>query len=290
VTRVLVCGDVINDVVAAPLAAPVPDDDTPAVISLSPGGSAANQAAWLGYLGVDVVFAGRAGADDAEFHRRELARFGVSPRITADPGAQTGQIVVLVEPGGERTMITDRGANARLSPSDVPLELLDGLDLLLLSGYLFASPGPREVALSLIAAARSRGTAFAIDPGSAAALEGFPRWTRGAAVCFPNRDEGFALTGSTSPEAMAARLADWYELVVLKLGAEGALVAGATGVERVAANRVAGAIDSTGAGDAFTAAFLVDWLTGADPVEAARRAVAVAARALVIRGGRPPSR
>jgi sugar/nucleoside kinase (ribokinase family) len=78
----------------------------------------------------DVVFAGRAGAADAEFHRAELARFGVEPKITVDQDAATGSIVVLIEPDGERTMITDRGANLRLQPADVAESLLDGADLL----------------------------------------------------------------------------------------------------------------------------------------------------------------
>jgi sugar/nucleoside kinase (ribokinase family) len=71
----VVCGDVINDLLVKPLdgLGPWPGSDTPATILARPGGSAANQAAWLAHLGADVVFAGRVGARDAAYHRRELA-------------------------------------------------------------------------------------------------------------------------------------------------------------------------------------------------------------------------
>src|SRR5262249_2480584 len=132
---------------------------------------------------------------------RELARFGVEPHLAIDESVATGTIVVLVGPDGERTMITDRGANLRLRPADVPATLLDAAALLHLTGYSFFDPRTREVALGLLSAARRRGVPFTVDPGSAAflaALEpgAFVTWTRGAAVCFPNRDEAAVLTGA----------------------------------------------------------------------------------------------
>lgn len=195
------CGDVVNDILVEVPGPLTYGDDNPAAIRTRPGGSAANQAAWMARLGLDVVFAGRAGAADADFHRRELARFGVEPHLAADESATTGSIVVLVGPDGERTMITDRGANLRLRPGDAPAALLDGVALLHLTGYSFFAAGPREVALGLIAQARRDGVPFTVDPSSAAFLArqppgAFLAWTEGAAICFPNRDEAAALTGT----------------------------------------------------------------------------------------------
>ena len=84
VPRILVCGDVINDVLVKPLDGVTPDSDTRATISARPGGAAANQAAWMAHLGADVIFAGRVGARDVAYHRRELARAGVRARLAAD--------------------------------------------------------------------------------------------------------------------------------------------------------------------------------------------------------------
>ncbi len=268
--RVLVCGDVINDMLVKPLDGVAPGSDTPATVLLRPGGAAANQAAWMAHLGVDVEFAGRAGARDVAYHRRELARAGVRAHLAADSEAETGSIVVMVAPDGERTMVTDRGANLRLRRSDIPAALLDGAAALHLTGYTFCEPPLLEVALWLLGQARARGLAVTIDPGSAAFLArmkpaAFLRWTEGAALCFPNRDEAAVLTGETRPLAMAARLRRHYGVVVVKLGGAGCVLAipGETPV-LIPASPVR-AVDTTGAGDAFCGAFMSKWLASARP-------------------------
>lgn len=296
--RVLVCGDVINDILVETSAPLVEGQDNPAAITARPGGSAANQAAWMATLGLDVIFAGRVGAQDAEFHRQELARFGVAARLAADQSVPTGSIVVLVGADGERTMITDRGANLRLRPPDVPAALFDGVALLHLTGYSFFDPAPRAAALGLIAEARRRGVPFTIDPGSSAFLAGlapaaFLNWTKGAAICFPNLGEAAVLAGAEAgrqadPVTMAAVLTCYYRTVVVKLGADGALVASeGAEPERIAA-RSAVVRDTTGAGDAFCAGFLAAWLTGSPVTAAARAAAEAAAVAVSGIGGRPP--
>jgi sugar/nucleoside kinase (ribokinase family) len=293
---VVVCGDVINDVLVKPLDGGTPDSDTLAAISARPGGSAANQAAWMAHLGADVVFAGRAGARDAAYHRRELARAGVRTRLAADREAETGSIVIMVAPDGGRTMFTDRGANLRLRRSDVPARLLDGAAALHLTGYTFCEPPLLEVALHLIGQARARGLAVTIDPGSAAFLArmgpaAFLRWTEGAALCFPNRDEAAVLTGETDPLAMAARLTRHYGAAVVKLGAAGCVLAVPGEAPVAIAAHPAHATDTTGAGDAFCGAFISRWLTRTGAPEdlpgAARYAVQVAATVITRFGARP---
>jgi sugar/nucleoside kinase (ribokinase family) len=296
VPRVVVIGDVINDVLVKPTEATTPGSDTAAAIRACPGGSAANQAAWMAQLGADAVFAGRVGARDAEYHRRELARAGVRAHLTADPDAGTGSIVIMVDQAGERTMFTDRGANLRLRRSDLPSDLLDGAAALHLTGYTFCEPPLLELSLWLLAQAHSRGLQVTIDPGSAAFLARMPpgaflRWTHGAAVCFPNRDEAAVLTGEpprTAPAKMAAQLTRHYGAVVLKLGDEGCVLAvpGRPPVP-IPAHPVR-ATDTTGAGDAFCGAFMSRWLTGpGDLLAAAEYAVQIAASVVTRFGARP---
>ena len=293
--RIVVVGDVINDVLVKPAETITPGSDTAAAIRACPGGSAANQAAWMAHLGAEAVFAGRVGARDAEYHRRELARAGVRAHLASDPDAGTGSIVIMVEQDGERTMFTDRGANLRLQRSDLPPGLLDGAAVLHLTGYTFCEPPLLELALGLLAEARSADIAVTIDPGSAAFLArmtagAFLRWTHGAAVCFPNRDEAAVLTGEpprTDPVAMAVRLTRHYGVVVLKLGAQGCVLAvpGLPPV-RVPAHP-AQATDTTGAGDAFCGAFMSRWLSRADLIGAAEYAVRIAAAVVTRFGARP---
>ena len=307
-SRILVCGDVVNDVLVKPLdgAGSWPGSDTLATISARPGGAAANQAAWMAHLGVDVVFAGRAGARDVAYHRRELARAGVRARLAADREAETGSIVIMVAPDGERTMFTDRGANLRLRRADVPARLFDGAAVLHLTGYTFCEPPLLEVALWLLGEARARGLAVTVDPGSAAFLArmepaAFLRWTEGAAVCFPNRDEAAVLTDQTGPLAMAACLTRYYGAVAVKLGAAGCVLAVPGEAPVLIPAPPVRAIDTTGAGDAFCGAFMSRWLAAvpatpgsrparpawADLAAAAEYATRVAATVVTRFGARP---
>jgi len=297
----VVCGDVINDVLVKPLGGITPGSDTPAVIRACPGGSAANQAAWLAHLGAEVTFAGRVGARDADYHRRELARAGVRACLAADAEADTGSIVIMVARDGERTMFTDRAANLKLRRSDIPDRLLDDAAVLHLTGYTFCEPPLLEVALSLLDDARARGLAVTIDPGSASFLArmdpaAFLRWTEGAAVCFPNRDEAAVLVGEADPVTMAARLTGHYGVVVLKLGGAGCVLAVPGEAPVPIAAYPAAARDTTGAGDAFCGAFLSRWLaTGpgvpdprtADLIGAAEFAARIAAEVITRLGARP---
>jgi sugar/nucleoside kinase (ribokinase family) len=294
----VVCGDVINDVLVKPRDATTPGSDTPATIRACPGGAGANQAAWMAHLGAQVTFAGRAGARDAEYHRRELGRYGVRVHLAEDDQVSTGTIVIMVAPDGERNMFTDRGANLRLQRTDLPASLLDDAAVLHLTGHTFSEPTLLEVALWLLDQARSRGMAVTVDPASATYLAGmepgaFLRWTEGAAVCFPNRDEAAVLAGEADPVRMAARLTRHYGVVLLKLGAQGCLLAVPGEAPVLVPAYPARARDSTGAGDAFCGAFMSRWLAaGPDPstaglVAAAGFAARTAASVVTRLGARP---
>ncbi len=275
----MVCGDVINDVLVKPRDATMPGSDTPATIRVRPGGAGANQAAWMAHLGAQVTFAGRVGARDAEYHRRELGSFGVSAHLAEDDQAGTGTIVIMVAPDGERNMFTDRGANLRLRRSDLPDSLFEDAAVLHLTGHTFSEPALLEVALSLLGQARSRGMAVTVDPASATYLArmepgAFLRWTEGAAVCFPNRDEAAVLAGEADPVTMAARLTRHYGVVLLKLGAQGCLLAVPGEAPVPIPAYPARARDSTGAGDAFCGAFMSRWLAAGPDLPTAGLAAA----------------
>ena len=159
VTRILVVGDVVDDIGVRPLGAVNAASDTDAEIRRTAGGSAANVAAWLGHLGADVRFVGRGGADGRRRGTRPRSRRTAWTRgSTADPDLPTATIVLTLDAAGDRTMFVDRAANARPSPpTTCRPTVLDGVGWLHLTGYSFFDDAVRPVVLDLLAEARRRG-------------------------------------------------------------------------------------------------------------------------------------
>jgi sugar/nucleoside kinase (ribokinase family) len=292
--RVVVVGDLLYDLLAKVEGEVTFGTDTFVPIRVAAGGSGANAAAWFASSGIETHFVGRVGNDPfGGFLARELERAGVRPHLARDPSLATGKVFVLVDGAGERTMITDRGAGETLSPEDFS-ETLFGGGHLHLSGYTLSGGSRRETAIKALRLARRSGMSFTVDPSSVPLLRAvgpgfFLESTRGADSCFPNLEEGALLAGTGEPEHIAETLLDYYFAVVLKLGPEGALYAGADGVmARVPASPVR-VVDTTGAGDALCAGFLSARLSGDSPAEALWRGVGLASRAIERVGGRPKS-
>jgi len=287
--RILVIGDVMTDVIVRPEGPLARGSDRRASITVRPGGSAANQAAWLASFGASVDFVARVGLADVESEAARLKAIRVTPHLVGDPRHETGRLVALVDPGGERSFLTDRGANQALGAHDIPDALIEGAAHVHLSGYSFFAPSPRAAVLD--AMRRAGVKPISVDPASAEFLrevgaEAFLAWTKGASILFPNEEEAAVLAGSTDPDTQCARLATLYPLVVIKRGAAGAEAVEGARRWRVEAPGIE-ALDTTGAGDAFVAAFLAARLNGAAIPLALERAAAAGAGATTMIGGRP---
>jgi ribokinase len=287
--RIVVLGDVMVDVVAHLDGAVAPGSDAPARIAFHRGGSAANVAAWLAAAGIRPALVARVGEDErGRSAGAELRAAGVDARLTADPERPTGTCVVLVAPGGERTMIPDAAAGDRLAPGDLPDELLAAGRHLHVAGYALLRGGSRAAASSAIERAQARRMTVSVDPSSAALLSpAFLDLTQGADLLLPNASEATALTGEPDPERAARRLAESVPEVVVKLGERGALWTDGRETRHVGAASVAAPIDTTGAGDAFAAGLLAARLDGALPEEALAAGCRLAAQAVRTPGARP---
>ena len=259
----LVCtlGDLTLDVIVrldGPIAA---RGDTNAEIRVGPGGQAANVAAWVATLGEQARFIGQTGADDAgDLARTRLAAYGVA--IRGPIGGRNGTICSLVSPAGERTMASDRGAARELNVGDLDAEWL-ACDHLHVSGYALMLEPVRSAALRAVELARAAGARVSVDLASWSGIrdsgvEGFRATVRLVApdVVFAN-DEEVDTVGADLVEAL------W----IVKHGANGCSFGG---VEREA-RLVSEVLDSTGAGDALAAGWIVG---GPDlALEAAARCV-----------------
>lgn len=287
---VLVVGDAGLDVLARYDGTIVPGDDQRAHVRTALGGAGANTAAWLAHLGAPTVLIGRIGDDPAGRQvRAELGAAGVECVLTVDPRAGTCCVVVLVDEHGQRTMLADRGAGARLAATDLPAELLAGAQHLHLSGYVLLDEGSRPAGIAMLAAAMSAGLTTSVDPQAAALLTAPDRFlaaVAGVDLLLPNTAELAALTGATDP-ASARELLAVVGAVAVTRGPDGACWIDRHGLTTVTAQRVE-CVDSTGAGDAFDAAALVAWLAGAEPATALRAGVTAGTQAVTRLGAQPP--
>jgi sugar/nucleoside kinase (ribokinase family) len=288
-TRVVVVGDVMVDVIAR-LDGPIArGSDAPAQISFGGGGSAANVAAWLAAAGATARLVGCVG-DDARGRsaRSALLGAGVDARLVTDPERGTGTCVVVVEPGGERTMFPDPGANEALAPEDLSDELFSAGDHLHVPGYALLREPSRPAASSAILRARAEGMTVSVDPSSSALLSpAFLDLASGAGLLIPNAQEARVLTGEVEPERAAERLTERFPEVVVTLGEDGALWTDGRALSRVEAERGATVLDSTGAGDAFAAGLIAARLDGESPKEALAAGCRLAAQAVATPGARP---
>jgi ribokinase len=292
VTRLVVLGDVMVDVVCR-LDGPIAlGSDAPARIDFGYGGSAANVSAWAAVArgaGAAPVLAGRIGADErGRAAEAELRAVGVETRLAVDAERATGTCVVLVGPDGERSMVPDPGANDRLVDADLPDELLVEGAHLHLTGYTLVRQGSRAAGRAAIARARERGMSVSVDPSSAALLSpAFLDELHGVGLLLPNVEEAAALSGDADAERAARALAARVPEVVVTLGPGGALWTDRNRVSQVDAESKDSAMDTTGAGDAFAAGFLMARLSGAATEDALRAGCRLAAVAVRTPGARP---
>jgi sugar/nucleoside kinase (ribokinase family) len=292
-SRILVIGDVMTDVIVRPEGPLARGSDRRASIVTRPGGSAANQAAWLAHSGASVDFVARIGAADVESEMARFAAMGVTPHLVGDPDRETGKLIALIDPDGERSFLTDRGANEALEARDIPDALIASASHISLSGYSFFAPAARAAVLDVMRRAGNK--PISVDPASAEFLrdvgaDNFFAWTKGATILFPNEEEATVLAGSIDPETQRQRLTEHYPIVAIKRGAAGAEVVEGGRHWRIKSGEskpfdISGVhdpvvaallaqtlrslpvssrpkvVDTTGAGDAFAAGFIAARLT-----------------------------
>jgi len=289
--RVVVIGDVMLDVSVQPTRNVAPTSDTPSNVSLGRGGSGANVAVALAHYGHEVIYVGVVGNDFAgQLFADELVQSGVTPQLIAGAGP-TGVVVSLVAPDGQRAMMTDRGVNDQLTVDHVATVLEEPLDHLHLSGYTLLDDVTRPIGTAALDMARSKGATTSVDVCSVGPLAqvGVPVFLEAAmpiSMLFANGEEAMLLTGERDARTAAIELSPSFDEVLVTVGREGALAAKAGTLHHEASHSV-DVLDTTGAGDAASGAYLANRLSGAsidDSLVAAMDAAAVVVRGPGSRG------
>ncbi|HET7566958.1 MAG TPA: PfkB family carbohydrate kinase [Gaiellaceae bacterium] len=275
--RIATLGDVMLDVIVRleePLAR---GDDVRAATTATPGGQAANVAAWAAALGGEARCVAKRGDDAAgELVAGELAARGVELVGPVAAGA-TGVVVSLVE-DGERSMASDRGVAPTLAPEELDAAWF-ACDVLHLSGYALLREPIDGAALLAARLAREAGARVSVDVAA---------WTE-IRRYGPVRFRG--LLDELAPDVLFATEAEWQLLGGAYLSAPtGVLKRGPRGCTVLTADATldfapvaAEVVDTTGAGDALAAGFLL----GGSLEEAARRGLDAAARCVARVGSMP---
>jgi ribokinase len=287
--QAVVVGDLMTDVVVLLQEHFAPESDTASEITIGPGGSASNVAVFMVRGGVAAALVGAVGDDERGRALVDaLAREKVSTYVQVARSGHTGTVVSVVNPDGRRSMLTDRGANLRLEAEAVPAALFLPGRHLHLSGYEVIDEVTRPTAMAIFDRAGAAQMSRSVDCSSAAPLarmgaRAFFESTKGADVLFANGEEAQAITGSTDPAVLASH----YPMSVVTLGSRGVALIERGASARLVPPRDARIVDTTGAGDAFTGAFLAAWLRDADPRAAVDAGLDAAAAIVQIPGARP---
>lgn len=253
--------------------------DTDSVIVRTRGGSAANVAMFGALTGTPSRFIGQVGNDNlGEQLCASLRGSGVDVCTVAE--GRTGSIVVVVQPNGERTFLTDRGVASDLSVFDA--SHLGGVSIVHVPTYSLALDPLATTAVQYMRAARTAGALISVDASSTSVLRdyGIDRYAALIASIAPdvflcNNDEA-ALLNIDSAHPMSGA-----ELTVVKRGALLVTAITAAGaVTEVVTPPVANIVDTTGAGDAFAAGFLPEYATSRNIPHAIEHGHALASRVL----------
>lgn len=285
--RVVVVGSVNMDLVVRTARLPRPGETVRGrEFHTIPGGKGANQAVAAARLGAHTAMVGRVGDDDfGQRLRQGLADNGVDiTHLTTDLQHPSGVALIMVQDSGENSIVVAGGANTALSADDVRAahRVIAGADVLLLQLEI-----PLEAVQAAVEAARAAGVRTVLDAGPPLALP--QNLWRALDVISPNLVEAEALLGcSVTDPVQAAReiVARGAAASVVKSGAHGCAWADGEGAAQIPAIAVT-AVDTTAAGDAFSAALGIALAEGKRLPEAARWANFAGALAVTRLGAQP---
>lgn len=288
--RVVVLGSINVDLFAQVAHHPAPGETVLGTGGhRSPGGKGANQALAARLQGADVRLVGAVGADaDAATALGLLRGAGVDLRgVRTIEDAPTGLAIITVSQGGENTIVVVSGANAEVTAADLEaaVSALSPADLVLLQGEL-----RQDATVAALRAAAAAGHRVVLNLAPYGDLPA--EVLRAVDPLVVNELEAVAvaehlgLPGADETATARALVRSGVPSVVLTLGPRGALVADASGARSIPAPSV-DAVDTTGAGDAFTGALCARLAAGDDLRASAAHAVRVAAAAVQRPGAQP---
>jgi len=228
--------------------------------TITPGG-ATNVATVLSMLGSPTAFIGKIGNDNyGECVRQDLIKHRVLPKLSVSDDLPTGKVFNLVLPNGQRFFLVERGANSELFVDDIDENTCLNSNMVYLSGYSFQDDITRCSIRSTVNNI-SQNVKILFNPGAPNLCEKykmeFLRLIRNHVdIVILNEDEAFALTGCSESDAVQELLSLGVDTCAVTMGADGSVVASSFEVLPITVDLVVNPVDTTGAGDAYAAAFI----------------------------------
>lgn len=228
------------------------------------GGSVSNAISGMALMGVATGFLGKIGKDEyGKYFRDDLAKNGVAPRLKEVDEA-SGIATALISPDGERTFGTYLGAAANMTADDLQLSDFEGYTHLYIEGYLVQN---YDLIRRAIALAKQAGLKIVWDLASFNVVEANLAFLQEVIpahvdILFANEEEALAFTGCKGKEA-ALKIGEWVEIAIVKEGANGSWIKRGDELTHVPALSVK-CVDTTGAGDQYSAGFLYGLSKGYD--------------------------
>lgn len=270
--------------------------DTLGTAKLVSGGTVANTAAGIASFSGRPAFVGAVAEDEfGERYAHDLRAAGVHPMLSEIPaqgdGEATGACYVMVTPDQERTMATHLGVSGQLGAQHIPKDLLSNCAVCYFDGYLLDFPNAEEIISSLVASAKTHGTALALGLADPFVVdrhrERLISLLPDISLLFSNQDEIRALGESDDLVKSAERFRHRDMAVVVTQSERGAFVVWPDGSVHVDAVPVEQVVDVTGAGDLFAAGMLYGCIRGEEIPIGARLGALAAAEVISHLGARP---
>jgi len=259
--QIVSIGDVAWDIMLCPKKELVWGSDVPGMAEFMPGGSAANFAVWASRLGAGVKLIGKIGDDFiGRLMKAHLKKEGVKPDLAVISHARTARIGVMIAPGGERAFVMDKGVEMAFHPQDGLPRISKRCDLFFFTGYSIFTPGSLSYVKKVLEKVRKLSIPIAFDPASFHLMEAYgPKKILDelghVRFLLLNEQELESLIGSQNAEILLENA----DMVVVKQGAAGSSVY-LPGQKKSYPAFPTDVVDTTGAGDAFDAAFLIEYL------------------------------
>ena len=257
------------------------------------GGSVANSVAGFANLGGSAAYIGRVKADQfGEIFNHDMRSLGVDIRLTpAADGAPTARSHVLITPNGQRTMNTYLGACTELSAADITAETVGAPEAILLEGYVWDLPEGPALTRKAIELGRGRGAAIALSLSDSFCVErhreSFEDVVRnGVDIVLADESEIQKLLQTDSFDGTLDALGSYDNLFAITRSEQGSVIVHGDEIITQPANRIDALVDSTGAGDAYSAGFLFGWVNRYSLAESARLGTFCASRVIQQLGAR----